>query len=273
MPVLSDRTMTAAPNPQKQRRQRIVLPFEKRKTDFATWAYDHRVGLLITVAAYLLLGIAFVSSKIVFGGSTPGSVIYIDLKDIPEKPQPEELTAEERHMLEQQIMSARNLVSNENAAEDVDPRRARETLPADVSNAAGTLNERMRANSAAYEQGLRDVENMGRQREQPNPGTAGDRNQDVKYTSSVQISFNLEGRNSVYLHNPAYKCEGSGQVVVSISVNRNGNVTNASVNSASSSDPCLRERALDAALRSRFNADSSAPVSQKGTITYLFIPQ
>lgn len=59
-------------------------------------------------------------------------------------------------------------------------------------------------------------------------------------------------------------------MVVSISVNRNGKVTSASVRSSTSGEECLSERALEAARLSRFNVDASAPASQSGTITYLF---
>ena len=72
------------------------------------------------------------------------------------------------------------------------------------------------------------------------------------------------------MHVPAYQCEGSGQVVVAITVNRNGKVTSANIKSSSSQEDCLTDRAIEAARLSRFNLDASAPASQSGTITYLF---
>ena len=74
-----------------------------------------------------------------------------------------------------------------------------------------------------------------------------------------------------YLAVPAYKCEGGGEVVVEITVNRAGDVTNARV--VEGGDECMRSSALGSARRSRFNIDDSAPARQQGTITYIFIPQ
>ncbi|MBQ5754016.1 MAG: energy transducer TonB, partial [Alistipes sp.] len=41
------------------RRQRLRLPFDDRKQDAGGWAYDHRIGLSVTLIVYLLIGIAF----------------------------------------------------------------------------------------------------------------------------------------------------------------------------------------------------------------------
>ena len=86
-------------------------------------------------------------------------------------------------------------------------------------------------------------------------------------------SFSLTDpvRTSRYLAVPAYKCEGGGEVVVEITVNRAGDVTNARV--VEGGDECMRSSALGSARRSRFNIDDSAPARQQGTITYIFIPQ
>lgn len=52
------------PEPEKRvKRPRLRLPFEKRKQDAGSWTYDHRIGLCVTLIAYLVLMIAFVSSK------------------------------------------------------------------------------------------------------------------------------------------------------------------------------------------------------------------
>ena len=63
------------PEPEKRvKRPRLRLPFEKRKQDAGSWTYDHRIGLCVTLIAYLVLMIAFVSSKIVVGPlQFPGS--------------------------------------------------------------------------------------------------------------------------------------------------------------------------------------------------------
>ena len=87
------------------------------------------------------------------------------------------------------------------------------------------------------------------------------------------MSFSLTDplRTSRRLEIPAYLCEGGGEVVVAVAVNRAGEVAQARVTEGG--DDCMREAALRAARASLFNIDPTAPVKHQGTITYLFIPQ
>ena len=84
------------------------------------------------------------------------------------------------------------------------------------------------------------------------------------------IRFSLLKRNALYLPNPIYTCSKRGKIVVTINVNENGHVTEATFNEASSSsrNGCLVDNALAYAKRAQFS--TSGKVSQIGTITYLF---
>ena len=73
---------------------------------------------------------------------------------------------------------------------------------------------------------------------------------------------------------PVYKCEFGGKIVVAVVVNRQGRVVKAEVvDTESDKDDALREVAVDAALKSEFNADEKASERQAGTITYNFVKQ
>lgn len=89
----------------------------------------------------------------------------------------------------------------------------------------------------------------------------------------MTVSYSLDNplRHHRHLDKPAYKCEGGGDVEVSITVNRNGEVIDASV--VAGGDDCMRRTALKSARASLFDINPSAPARQKGTITYIFIPQ
>jgi outer membrane biosynthesis protein TonB len=89
------------------------------------------------------------------------------------------------------------------------------------------------------------------------------------------ISYNLGGRGSLMLHKPSYDSKEQGKVVVTIKVDRQGNVVSAVAGAKGTnvSDQTLWQLAKDAALRSRFIADPNAPDTQVGTITYNFIRQ
>ena len=101
----------------------------------------------------------------------------------------------------------------------------------------------------------------------------GEKPSGVKQKGRVLVSYSLPGRTDVYLHTPAYQCEGGGEVTVAITVNRNGKVTAASLKETTTSSNCINETAVTAARNSRFNVDGSAADRQSGTITYIFVPQ
>src|SRR5690606_3791344 len=85
------------------------------------------------------------------------------------------------------------------------------------------------------------------------------------------ISFSLVDRKKVHIPVPIYLCEVDGKIVINITVNDKGNVTNAYLNSSStSSNQCLIQYALEYAKESQFNAEPSKK-EQLGSITFNFI--
>ncbi len=86
------------------------------------------------------------------------------------------------------------------------------------------------------------------------------------------ISFSLEGREGLSLPKPELNYQKQGKVVVEITVDRQGNVVNATsgVKGSTTLDTYLLNAARDAALKSRFTNKSDAPFHQKGYITYHF---
>lgn len=254
---------------------RLHLPFENRHKDAGEWAYDHRVGLSVMIICYLVLGIVFVGSKIILNDKPHLQGIYIDLQDL-------ETLAEEKERLEREIemkqlqanmdwSSVRNLTSNE-ALLNENLKDDRGTRTEALNASAREIAEGMESNRAAYEAGLAEAEailDKGRAKSEDKT-TEG---QDSKFKGNVTVSFVLKDpvRTKRHLVVPAYRCEGGGEVVVAITVNRGGEVTAAKV--VSGGDESMREAALDAAWKSLFNIDMSAPERHNGTITYLFIPQ
>lgn len=86
------------------------------------------------------------------------------------------------------------------------------------------------------------------------------------------ISFNLDGRNSLFLPPPDYDLNEEGIVVVQVRVNQNGYVTSATpgVRGSTTLNENLLNAAKRAAEQARFNERPDAPPSQVGTITYHF---
>lgn len=86
------------------------------------------------------------------------------------------------------------------------------------------------------------------------------------------ISFNLTGRSAVSLPQPDFDHQKEGKVVVQVTVDRSGRVTNAvpGVKGSTTLDSYLLSVAKKAALSSKFNTKEDAPLYQTGTITYVF---
>ena len=89
--------------------------------------------------------------------------------------------------------------------------------------------------------------------------------------SKSTISYSLSNRKKIYIPIPVYLCEVNGKVVVNITVNANGDVTDTYVNTSSTtSNACLIKHALEYAGKSKFSSDGSK-ASQIGSITFNFI--
>ncbi len=251
---------------------RLRLPFENRKIDFVTWSYVHRVGLCITVSAFLLFGIALVSCKLRMHTDRVTTAIYMDFEEPEERERPRE---EVREVAPYDYSDVSNRSSNENAELNADLRDAQGSNASEIYEQVGKLNEEMNANRAAYEDGLNQVDNMRTEPRRTDTDT-GERRQDAREEGAVTVSYSFvdpvrRGENVVV---PAYMCEGGGTVVVDAVLDINGYVVSATVNrSRSTSDDCMRSTAVKAALGSRFNLDVKAPAKHRGTITYVFIPQ
>ena len=83
------------------------------------------------------------------------------------------------------------------------------------------------------------------------------------------ITYSLIGRTDEHLPIPIYLCEANGKIIVNITVNASGKVTEAYINNASTSaNQCLRDHAMEYAKKARF--DGSDKASQIGSIIFNF---
>lgn len=85
-------------------------------------------------------------------------------------------------------------------------------------------------------------------------------------------NYRLGNRNALAKVKPEYKCEEYGTVVMLVKVNRSGTTIDAQLQlkGTSNTAPCLVNRAKEAALKTKWEGDPSAPAVQVGTITYHF---
>lgn len=159
---------------------------------------------------------------------------------------------------------------------DLDPKEYEEMVREEMVR-SGLLNERnlIDQQKMAEEAGIEDIiatpeevkPQVTEKKEKPQEkGT---------FRGPTRIFYDLAGRHHVYLPIPIYKCEGAGQVMLAIVVDRSGNVLRAELASKLSTtrDQCLTETAVEHALKTKFNADQSAPEKQGGYLTFVFVSQ
>ena len=82
------------------------------------------------------------------------------------------------------------------------------------------------------------------------------------------FNFNLKDRHIVATPSPDAEFKESGKVRIRITVNRAGVITNQYIISASNTQ--LRNIALEKVKGIRFNKSTSAPIEQRGSITFVF---
>ena len=87
------------------------------------------------------------------------------------------------------------------------------------------------------------------------------------------ISYNLGGRKHLSLPRPIDNSQEEGIVVVTIVVDRAGNVISAipGARGSTTASSSLLKKAKEAALKAKFSANPSAAEEQKGTIKYVFL--
>ena len=113
----------------------------------------------------------------------------------------------------------------------------------------------------------------GQPGDQGNPnGLAGVKKYDGQGGQGNGTGYDLGGRGAKTLQRPSRDFPEEGHIVVEIWVDREGNVVRANVGKGTDiSNMDMRNMALEAARRSKFVADPTAPEEQKGTITYTFV--
>ena len=134
-----------------------------------------------------------------------------------------------------------------------------------ILNADGTWKYAEKDLIAEEAKRISDIQNR------TNNALANSKNSSTAGTSG--ISYDLQGRGFQLLPKPKYDYQGEGKIVVEVSVDRSGKVTQATPGAKGSNtlDEYLLTVAKEAALKATFEPKPGAPLIQKGTITYNFI--
>ena len=231
---------------------------------------DQKAGLLITAIVHLAVIIVLLLGGIGYSLQRENSFVLDFTKQ------------EEKEELERQVelkQSALEQLESMIAAQRVEVRNVAVNRSAQLKDDRNTDADQLYRDAERLAQELKD----GQNRVQDNPEdfvqdpvtpSKPEPRKKETYSGPSVLSWSLDGRKATRLPIPAYRCVGAGQVTVIITVNNQGKVIDAKVdNGSSSGDGCLRAFATRAARMSLFNASTTAPARQMGTITYAFIAQ
>ncbi len=243
----------------------------------------HMVGIMGTITIHLILAIILLLFKMNYT-PTPRSVeVDINFRDdlLP-------ITEEQRVQMDKIDIAIERIISQgleadavKNVAVDAASTESNELNPtlqddkginaSDLYREVGAVKQRMTENKENNEKN----QLLAGQEEIPNtPIKNTAPKEEGKYKGPAVISYYLEGRKAIILPVPSYKCQYGGQVVVDIEVDNEGKVVNAKIDSKiSKNDECITEAAIAAAYNSLFTDSPNAQAKQKGSITYLFVPQ
>lgn len=113
----------------------------------------------------------------------------------------------------------------------------------------------------------------GQPGDQGNPnGLAGVKKYDGQGGKGNGPGYDLGGRGAKTLQRPPKDFPEEGHIVVEIWVDREGNVIRTAIGKGTDiTNSEMRRTAMEAASRSKFIPDPTAPEEQKGTITYTFV--
>lgn len=231
---------------------------------------DQKAGLLITAIVHLAVIIVLLLGGIGYSLQRENSFVLDFTKQ------------EEKEELERQVELKQNALDQLEsmiAAQRMEVRNVTVNRSTQLKDDRNTDADQLYRDAERLAKDLRDGQN--RVQEDPEdlvqdpvtPSKPEPRKKET-YSGPSVLSWSLDGRKATRLPIPAYRCVGAGQVTVIITVNNQGKVIDAKVdNGSSSGDGCLRAFATRAARMSLFNASTTAPARQMGTITYVFIAQ
>lgn len=258
-----------------RRHARINLG-DTRKESMGEWLFNHRIGLLVVFAVFVLAGTVLATARYHVERIDLEYIIEIVPEDFKEEKVPEvkpQVSAEE---LYQRMQNVRNVASNE-AAESEESSGSSD-FDQETEQLMEQVQEGMDANRSAYEEGMSSIKGKGKSGKgggNDSGDSKSENDKKGKYQGTCTVSYNFANpvRNHRNLYIPAYTARGGGVVVLDVWLDRNGAVTSARV--ASSTNSSLNSTALQAArnYNTRFNIDGSAPAPHKGTITYTFVAQ
>ncbi len=237
-------------------------------------------AILVTVLVHLVIVFVCLFTKITIMQKDDGEYIIIDPSDFEMEDKQQVAEAEDNMMTDEEIAQYMQNLGH------VGSNYSGSYKPTSSSQSSGMSEAEMKAMyeeaflKEKYGDSYNDAMNktyedyIDQSRMEQRLQTTQSHNVVKKGPALVYAEPDNSAREASYLHVPVFTCEGSGTVVVRVSIASSGKVTAADVVSSnlSSDAECLTSAARSAALKSAFSKISGNK-SEGGKITYTFVRQ
>jgi len=250
--------------------------FQYGWTGVKNFMKENRVALLYTLIFHLVVLIIFIFVKV--EGLKNGQELGIELEF--EEKTLEQLLAEEDLEVPaewiEEVLRQRELSSNRAVNLNAEDNLSNEISTRDYVN--DLLEQIEEARNQEDREKLEELQAILAAADYVPPSSDAEEERTV-YAGPTTITFEfLEeplNRGKVELIVPVYRCQGSGQVRVEVTVAPDGSVGEAHVLEPiiGSDRVCFAEAALAAALSSQFRIELNGPVKHRAVISYSFIAQ
>lgn len=237
-------------------------------------------GVITTLTFHIIILIVLLTSNLKYSEQSPEEAILLDFTaEVMKLPEPEKLKEQLLTATTQQMPGSNQMASNRpvnDASNDPAKSSSHSTDPFfDKAYNKEIAEAKQRVNDVNKTLAMK-IPKIGDIR-MPEDNTDGKTREEVKqsnFKGKSNIHYFLENRYHARLPIPVYLAEGGGEVIVDIVVGRDGRVLSANPRlNPKITDLNILAYAKQAAEKTWFNEDASAPEKQKGTITYRFVAQ
>ena len=236
-------------------------------------------GVIATLIFHIVVLLVLITSSLEIGRPTPEEKFIVDLAT-PEirLPEPEMEKAQQSATASQpkQSPATKGQLASNRAVNDAATTKSRSNDPFFDNDYNSEVAAAKKLVSDVNKTLAQEIPKIG-DIPMPVDNTEGKTREEVKqsnFKGKSNIHYFLANRFHARLPIPVYLAEGGGEVIVDIVVGRDGHVMNANPRqNPKITDLNILAYAKQAAEKTWFNEDQSAPERQKGTITYLFVAQ
>jgi hypothetical protein len=223
-------------------------------------------GILATISVHLLVLILFLLTRISDINSKRDEPLVIELDEETYRSLEQAMNEKKPEIIEIQPLSGEDIKNIAvNTANQIEDKISTEKYIEELKQELNITDLNQQLNNS-----LGDESFIGTEAKEEKLSEVQPKNTFYKGPTRVEYHFS---RNHRFIYVPVYKCQGSGQIMIDIIVNQQGEVVSATVSSTNTSEECIIETALQSARISSFESDLKADPREKGTISYEFVAQ